>query len=213
MKAKLDEYFNSATRWQNEMNQLRKLVLECGSLQEDYKWKNPCYTYKDKNIAIISHTKNYCCLSFFKGVLLDDPNQILQIAGPNSRSAKILVFHSQEEILQNTIAIQRFIQAAITVEKKGVKVDFLKREEPEIPHELAFIFKNKPNLKEAFDNLTKGRQRGYLLYFNAAKQSQTVMARIEKYENRILSGRGMLDCVCGLSKRMPNCDGSHKHLS
>lgn len=211
MNPEVETYFDKAIAWKSELYKLRELLLECG-LTEDYKWRNPCYTDNGKNIALLAYFKDFCSISFLKGALLADSEKILQEVGPNTRSAKYLSFTSLEEIIEKETIVKAYIKETIAIERKGLKVDYSKNSELEFPTELLEKFNANPDFKTAFTSLTKGRQRGYLLHFTAAKQSQTRTARIEKYEQRIFNGKGMLDCVCGLSKRMPNCDGSHKQL-
>ncbi|MGJ8665770.1 MAG: YdeI/OmpD-associated family protein [Patiriisocius sp.] len=209
MNLKVDSYIEKSDKLQAELKALQSIMLECG-LTEDFKWRNPCYTFNDKNIIILGRLKESCILSFLKGVLLTDSKGILKPAGPNSRSAKIISFTNVDKIhtLKNTL--RNYIFEAIEIERLGLKVNLQKEREIQYPEELQLVFKEKPLLKTAFENLTPGRQRGYILYFESAKQSKTRSARIKKYEQRILNGKGFHDCVCGLSKKMPACDGSHK---
>lgn len=209
MNKKVDTYFQNLKKWQPELVQLRDLVLKCG-LTETYKWRNPCYTYQDKNIVLMGYTKEAIVLSFLKGELIKDPEKILKKAGPNSRATKYISFKSLEEIQDKSRLIKNYLNEAIQIEIKGLKIDFSKNKTLEYPIELVNYFKENPKIKAAFTTLTPGRQRGYILHFSSAKQPKTKIARIKKYEARILKGKGMLDCVCGHSKRMPNCDGSHK---
>ncbi|MEY8848777.1 DUF1801 domain-containing protein [Psychroserpens sp. XS_ASV72] len=211
MNDKVEHYFAKLKAWKPELTKLRDLILDCG-LEEEYKWRNPCYTDNGKNIIILGYTKEFCTVSFLKGELLKDQKNRLHKAGPNSRSAKYLSFTSEKEIDKNQDIIKSYINEAIDIERKGLKIDYKKDQELKLPKELIEKFNENPKLEKAFTSLTKGRQRGYLLHFSAAKQSKTIISRIEKYEERIYNGKGMLDCVCGLSKRMPNCDGSHKQL-
>lgn len=211
MNTEVRAYFDKLKTWKPELEMLRELILECG-LKEDYKWRNPCYMHQGKNIVLIGSSKAYFSLSFFKGALLKDQKKILQKIGQNTRSAKYISFTSKAEVIAKAGDIKDYIDEAIEVERKGLKVDYTKGQELEFPKELLDKFKADPEFKIAFNSLTRGRQRGYILHFSSAKQSKTRTSRIEKYENRIFNGKGMLDCVCGLSNRMPNCDGSHKHL-
>ncbi len=212
MNANVDAYLANLQQWQKELMQLRQIVLDAG-LTEEWKWKQPCYTFENKNVAIISPFKNYCALSFFKGVLLKDPNKMLVAPGQNSQSSRIFKFTRVEEIIELTPVIKAYVQEAIEIEKTGLQVAMKKTDEFDVLDELQQIFIEMPEFKEAFYQLTPGRQRGYLLNFAAPKQSKTRTARIEKYMDRIFDGKGIHDCVCGLSKRMPTCDGSHKQLA
>lgn len=206
----LDSFFENAQNWQAEMEELRLIVLDSG-LKEELKWKQPCYTHNDKNICIISEFKDNCVLSFIKGALLKDTDNILEKPGENSRSVRFVRFTDKKKIHELAPVLTAYIYEAIEIEKAGLKIEPPKQENQEIPEELTTRFQEKPALKAAFEALTPGRQRAYLMFFSAAKQSKTKFDRIDKYTSRILKGKGMNDCVCGLSKRMPNCDGSHKY--
>lgn len=205
----VDEFFNQALTWKKEMQALRKVTLKCNKLNEEFKWKQPCYTYEEKNICIIGAFKKYCVLSFFKGSLITDTQGILEAPGPNSQASRQIRFTDVNEIFDLQTTIIAYIEQAITIEEQGQKVDF-KKERPTIPVELQNKFKKLKSFQKAFDELTPGRQKAYLLFFLSAKSSETRQRRIEKYSQRILQGKGMNDCVCGLSKKMPQCDGSHK---
>lgn len=211
MNKEVKKYFDELEKWKSELNILRKLILDC-DLTEEYKWRNPCYTDHGKNIVLIGFTKEFCSISFLKGELLKDTKKILQEVGPNTRSVKRISFKTQKDIIEKEKILKDYINEAIEVERKGLKVDYAKDRELDFPTELIEKFNENPEFKTAFTSLTKGRQRGYILHFSSAKQSKTRTDRIEKYEKRIYNGKGILDCVCGLSKRMPNCDGSHKQL-
>ena len=178
-------------RWTAELELLRMLVLESG-LKEEAKWGVPCYTYKQKNVALVSAFNDYCAISFFKGVLLDDPQALLQKPGPNSQASRLLKFTSLEEIEHVAPHINALLQHAIEVEEAGLKVEFIRNPEP-LPEELEQKFAEDPTLKTAFEALTPGRQRGYILFFSAPKQSKTRVARIEKSVGKILNGEGLHD--------------------
>ncbi|CAG5080410.1 DUF1801 domain-containing protein [Parvicella tangerina] len=211
MNTQVSEFIETATRWQSEMKQLRDILLDCG-LQEEYKWKQPCYSFQGKNIAIIANFKSYCALSFLKGVFLQDVDNLLESPGKNSRTVRMMKFKPGKDNALDSKLIKAYIYEAIEVEKAGLKVAPPQASDQEIPEELNNKFENSEQFKLAFNSLTPGRQRAYLIFFNQAKQAQTRENRIKKYEDRILKGKGMNDCICGLSKRMPNCDGSHKSL-
>ena len=211
MIPEVDEYINTAQAWQQEIKRLRKLVLDCG-LTEEWKWNQPCYTYQGKNILIISGFKNYCALNFFKGALLQDPEHLLVKAGPNQQSARQIRFINLNQIDKLKTSLKRYILDAIDVEKAGLKINFKKASDYVFPEELNEKFSEIPTLKRAFESLTPGRQKAYLLHFSGAKHAKTREARVIKYIPRILDGKGINDCVCGYSKRMPNCDGSHKFI-
>lgn len=178
--------------WPNELKELRKIALDSG-LTEELKWGVPCYTYEKKNIAIVSAFKEYCSLSFFKGALLRDAKRILTKPGENSQSARLVRVTSVGEVMRLGPILKDYIHEAIEVEKNGLKVDFKAKSELILPDELHKAFRELPALETAFMNLTPGRQRGYVLFFTAAKQSATRTTRIEKYTPRILEGLGMHD--------------------
>lgn len=211
MNPKVDEFLNNTKNWHDEMVLLRKILLDCG-LTEQLKWKHPCYTFNGGNIVMIGGFKNYCALMLFKGALLKDPEGILIQAGENSQATKQIRFTGTNEIKALEHTIKAYMFEAIEVEKAGLKIDFKKTSEYAVPEEFQEKLDKDPALKKAFKALTPGRQRAYLLHFSSAKQSKTRTARVEKYIPRILNGKGIDDCVCGLSKRMPYCDGSHKNI-
>lgn len=209
MDPKVDSFFSNLTQWQDELAHLREIVLDCG-LIEELKWGVPCYTYKDANVIIIHGFKNYCAMMFFKGALLYDADKLLVQQTKNVQETRQIRFTNLKEITQNEAKIKAYIFEAIEVEKAGLKVQLKKTEDFEMPQELKEKFKENAALKNAFEALTPGRQRGYLLQFSGSQNSKTREARIEKYITRIMKGKGITDCVCGLSKKMPSCDGSHK---
>lgn len=212
MNDKVSQYFSNLTSWQAELFLLRKFVLH-SQLTETFKWKQPCYTFNNNNILLIFKFKDYCGISFFKGALLSDNEGVLFKPGANSQAVKQLRFTSLQEIQNNEKDIAKFIEAAIEIEKSERKIKFDDKHNLELVGELKAAFINDPQFMSAFEALTLGRQRGYNLFFAGAKQSGTRKARIEKYKSRILSGKGIHDCICGLSQRMPRCDGSHKTLN
>ena len=177
--------------WNRELVELRRIVLECG-LNEEYKWSQPTYTYKNANVVILSALKDYASLAFFKGVLLSDPNKMLHAPGENSQSSRLFKFTDVKDIMANESVIKQYIFEAVEIEKAGLKVEFKKNPEP-IPEELEEKFLEDPQLKDAFESLTPGRQRGYILHFSQPKQSATRVARIERYKQKILDGLGFHD--------------------
>ncbi|MBC1271680.1 YdeI/OmpD-associated family protein [Listeria booriae] len=189
---KVEEYVNKAKKWQAEYKQLRAYALDC-DLSEDIKWKHPCFMYEDNNIVLAHGFKEYCALLFMKGVLMKDPNGILVQQTANVQSARQIRFKNLEEIIEMEDIIKAYIKEAIEVEKSGAQVAFKKEEEFPVPEELDQKFAEMPALKEAFQKLTPGRQRAYLLYFAAPKQSKTRVSRIDKYTDRILDGIGLND--------------------
>lgn len=209
MDQKIESYFQENSHWSEEMSALRILLLDSG-LKEQFKWRVACYVFEGKNIALIGAFKSHCFLGFFKGSLLQDKEKMLVSQTSNVQSSKLLMFHSLHEIELKKEVIKKYITEAIEIEKAGLKVEFKKTAEFPVPDELNVLFERDEELQQAFNALTPGRQRGYLLHFNGAKQSTTRMDRIVKCKARIISGKGLNDCICGKSKRMPNCDGSHK---
>lgn len=177
--------------WTNELIALRSLLLDCG-LTEERKWGVPTYMWKNTNVLILSAFKESCTLNFFKGSLLDNSHGLLVKPGPNSQAGRFLRFTSVDEITSRYDLIKSIILEAIEIEEKGLKPEIIQNPEP-IPDELQTFFDNDPNLKNAFESLTPGRQRGYILYFIGAKQSQTRISRIEKYIPQILNGIGIHD--------------------
>ncbi len=211
MNPKVTEFIQKADSWQSEMELLRNIVLECG-LTEELKWKQPCYLYHDANMIMIGRFKDYVTLSFFKGQLLNDSEDILVSPGKNSQSVKMAKFINIKQIIAVKPILKAYIYEAIEIEKVGLKVEKKLSTNLEYSDELKEIFNNNSEFKAAFEALTPGRQRGYNIFFTTAKQSKTRISRIETYKDRIMNGIGMNDCVCGHSKRMPSCDGSHKYL-
>lgn len=211
MKSAADQYFTNAKQWKEEMSLLREILLEC-ELEETIKWSIPCYVFNNKNIVVIQAFKTHFDLGFFNGILLKDEKKILTKVGEHTQAGRQLRFKQPKEIVQLKSVIKSYVKEAIALEKAGVKFEPAKNSKTiELP-ELNELFKKDAVLKKAFEALTPGRQRGYLLFFSAAKQSATRVNRIQANAAKIKSGKGMHDCTCGLSKRMPNCDGSHKLL-
>lgn len=211
MNKEVIKYLNGLEKWQSELTELRKIILDCG-LKEDYKWMHPSYSENGKNIVLIHEFKDYCAILFQKGVLLKDTENILVQQTKHTQSARQIRFTEISKIIELEPIIKKYIKEAIEIEKSELKVKMKKTTDFEMPNELKHIFENNPNFEKAFKKLTEGRQRGYLLYFTTPKQSQTKISRIENSMKRIFEGYGLTDCTCGLSKRKPNCDGSHKQL-
>jgi uncharacterized protein YdeI (YjbR/CyaY-like superfamily) len=212
MNPKLDFFFEKATKWQEELVKLREIVLDCG-LTEELKWGVPCYTFNKTNVIILGGFKDYCFISFLKGVLLHDSENILQKPGENTQSGRIIPFTDIQKIIDMNQTLKAYIYEAIEVEKAGLKVESNSKAELVFPVELLQKFESDSTFKAAFEALTPGRQRAYNIYFSGAKQSKSRESRIESYVQRILNGKGFNDCTCGLSKRLPNCDGSHKYIN
>ena len=211
MNPNVDAFLLNAKKWREELTILRSIVMDSG-LGEELKWGAPCYVHEQANVIIIQGFKDYFALMFFKGALMKDPQDLLRKPGENTQSGRQIRMTSMDEMLGQEEVLRAYIQNAIEVEKAGEKVIAKKTEEYPVPLELKESFAENSDLQHAFYGLTPGRQRAYLLHFAEAKQSATRKARIEKYTPRILNGKGILDCWCGLSKRMPTCDGSHKQL-
>lgn len=209
MNPQVDEYLDRIQKWPEELEALRSIVLEC-MLTETIKWGVPCYTFQDSNILILGSFKEFCSISFFKGILLSDPHGILTSPGENSQSVKMVKFTNLQDIVKLKPILKEYIYEAIEVENMGLKVETKKLSDLVFAEELIQVLSQDAVFKIAFESLTPGRQRGYNLFFIAAKQPATRLSRIEKYRQQILDGKGINDCTCGLSKRMPTCDGSHK---
>lgn len=192
MNPKVDWYFTKNTKWQKEIEKLRAIVLDCG-LNEELKWGAPCYTFENKNIVLIHVFKEYCALLFFKGALLKDSKNILFQQTKNVQAARQVRFTSIKEIDHAKPILKSYIYEAIEVEKAGLKVDLKKTKQFDVPDEWKKKLKKDPELKKAFNALTPGRQRAYLLHFSGAKQSKTRESRIEKSIKDILDGKGLND--------------------
>lgn len=192
MNPKVDFYFTKEKKWQKEIEQLRTIVLDC-NLSETLKWGSPCYTYEDGNVVLIHTFKEYCALLFFKGALLKDPKEILIQQSENVQAARQMRFTSAPEITKLKASIKAYIKEAIAAEKAGLKVELKKTSEYAIPDEFKQVLKEDAALKKAFNALTPGRQRAYLLFFASAKQAKTREARIEKSIDDIMNGKGLND--------------------
>ena len=192
MNPRVDFYFSKAKQWQKEYEKLRKIVLECG-LTEALKWGCPCYTFQKSNIVLIHGFKEYCALLFFKGALLNNAHGLLIQQTENVQAARQIRFTNVKEIPGKEAILKAYIFEAIEVEKAGLKVELKKTTEFNMPEEFQTKLDEKPSLKKAFEALTPGRQRAYLLYFSAPKQSKTRESRVEKSMQQILSGKGLND--------------------
>jgi uncharacterized protein YdeI (YjbR/CyaY-like superfamily) len=192
MNGAVDFYFKGAKTWQKELEQLRTIVLDC-HLTETLKWGCPCYTFENSNIVLIHAFKEYCALLFFKGALLKDPKGILIQQTENVQAARQVRFTAVQEIKQLAPALKAYIFAAVKVEEAGLKVPLKKTREFNMPEEFQQKLQEDAGLKTAFEALTPGRQRGYLLYFSAPKQAKTRESRIEKSIQDIFDGKGLND--------------------
>ncbi|TAK00050.1 MAG: hypothetical protein EPO39_16040 [Candidatus Manganitrophaceae bacterium] len=192
MNPKVNFFFSKAEKWQEEFKKLRMIVLVCG-LTEELKWGKPCYTFQENNIVLIHGFKEYCALLFFKGALLKDAKGILIQQTENVQAARQIRFTQVREIVQMKPILKAYIEEAIEVEKAGLKVDYKKTSEFIVPEEFQKKLDELPALRTAFDALTPGRQRAYILYFSAPKQSKTRESRVEKWLRPILNGKGLND--------------------
>ncbi|WP_265519740.1 YdeI/OmpD-associated family protein [Nitratireductor luteus] len=191
---KIDEHIAGAEKWRNEFEMLRQIALGCG-LAEDWKWNSPCYTHNDKNIVLLQGFKEYCALLFFKGALLMKHEQVLTKQSPNMQAQRQIRFTKCDEIREMASVIQDCIYEAIDAEVSGRKIAPTATRDLPVPPEFQAQLRANPALKESFDALTPGRRRAYLLYFSAAKRSQTREARVAKHIGRILEGMGIDDYV------------------
>jgi uncharacterized protein YdeI (YjbR/CyaY-like superfamily) len=178
-----------AQKWQKEADKLRKIALDCG-LSEETKWGKSCFTYQKKNVAIVIPLKDACALSFFKGALLEDAKHILQKIGEHTQAGRWIKFTSLQEITAVQSILRSYIYAAIEVEKSGKKVTRKKASAYAVPEELQARLDAAPKLRAAFEALTPGRRKSYILHVSSAKQVETRVARAEKCVPMILSGRG-----------------------
>jgi len=192
MNPKVDEFLSKAQKWQEEFEKLRMIILDC-QLTEELKWGVPCYTSEKRNIVLIHGFKEYCAILFIKGSLLHDTHGILIKQTENVQAARQIRFTNACEIVAIETILKDYIYEAIEIEKAGLEVDFTKNTKFIIPEEFQNKLGEIPELKTAFEALTPGRQRAYILYFSAPKQSKTREARVEKYMQQILIGKGLND--------------------
>lgn len=192
MNPKVDFFFNKAQQWHEEFAQLRMIILDCG-LTEALKWGHPCYTLESSNIVLMHGFKEYCALLFMKGALLPDPNGLLIQQTENVQAARQIRFTNVQQIIELEPVLKRYVEEAIAVEKAGLTVELKKTADFPMPEEFINQLEEVPGLQDAFDALTPGRQRAYLLYFAAPKQAKTRVSRIEKYIQPIFEGKGLND--------------------
>lgn len=192
MHPKADAYIAKEKQWQKEFELMRAIALETG-MEEDFKWGHPCYTYNGVNVTLIHGFKEYCAFLLFKGALMGDPNGILVHQSKNVQSARQIRFTNVKEIQKLKKVLLSYLYEAIEVEKAGLKVALKKTSEYEVPEEFQQQLNKSAKLKKAFEALTPGRQRAYLLFFSSAKQAKTREARIEKHLKDILAGKGLND--------------------
>ncbi len=189
MNSKVDEHINQSKQWKDDMKALRTIILDC-QLAEDLKWGKPCYSFQGKNIVIIQGFKDYFALLFFKGGLMKDSGHLLVKMGENTQAGRQMRFENVQDILDKKTIIKDYIFEAVEIEERGEKVE-IKREATPVPEEFQIKLNESPELKSAFESLTPGRQRAYLIHFSAPKQSKTRESRIEKSISNILNGKGM----------------------
>lgn len=188
---RIKAYFSEPKPWQEELAALRA-ILRGTPLTEEFKWRSPCYTFGKANVVTLWRLKNCCALAFFKGVLLKDREGILIAPGENSQSMRKVEFSNIADIAGLQTILKEYIGEAIEVEKAGLKVEF-RKDAPELPEELIDRLDEDAEFRTAFEALTPGRQRGYVLHFSQAKQAATRISRIEKCAPRILEGKGLHD--------------------
>lgn len=199
MNSKVDWFFEKDSKWKTAYNRLREIVLEAlpagevSGLAEELKWGKPCYTYNGKHILLMHGFKNYCALLFHKGVLLKDTEQLLVQQTENVQAARQMRFENLEQINARESVIKAYIYEAVEVEKAGIKVPMKKTGDFAMPKEFKEKLNQDTELKKAFESLTPGRQRGYILYFGKAKKAKTRTERIERYRSKILEGKGLND--------------------
>lgn len=189
---KVDFFFDKADKWQQELNLMRTISLEC-QLTEELKWGVPCYTFQNANIVLIHSFKEYCAFLFFKGALLKDTDSILIQQSENVQAARQIRFTNLQVIIDLKAVLKTYIYQAVEVEKAGLKVELKKTSEFEVAEEFQKKLDEMPNLQKAFYALTPGRQRAYLLHFSQPKQSKTRESRVEKNISNILDGKGLND--------------------
>ena len=211
MDERIESFYAEAKLWRPELARLRELALEAG-LDEAFKWRGPCYLWEGRNVAVIGGFKAHCVLAFFKGALLVDPLNLLAKQGPNTESSRSFQFTSLDQIERHAPDVRDFLRQAIQIERDGLTVPTTPPEEAPVPEAFERRFAADADLKAAFYALTPGRRKAYFQHVAAAKQAATQERRIDQALPRIFDGKGLHDCVCGLSKRMPACDGSHRAL-
>ena len=192
MNPKVDEYLEKSKTWREELAKLRAIILDC-HLTEDLKWGKPCYTVQNSNTILIIPLKDHCALMFCKGALLKDASHILTKPGENTQGGRWIKFAGITEIAATETILKAYIQEAVEVEKSGLEIKYKETSEYAVPIEFQNKLNEHPALNTAFDKLTPGRQRAYILNFSAPKQSKTRDSRVEKCMQRILDGKGLND--------------------
>ena len=188
----VDAFIANAKTWRQELKQLRAILLD-SELTEDFKWSQPCYTFQEKNVIVLGPMKDSCAFAFFKGALLKDPHGVLTRPGQHSQSTRWIKFTSVREITEMKSILKAYIREAIQIQKSGLKVKLKKTSDLKLPEEFQIMLDEFPEVKQAFEALTPGRQRAYIYHFSAPKQSKTREARIQKFMPHILKGKGLMD--------------------
>jgi uncharacterized protein YdeI (YjbR/CyaY-like superfamily) len=188
----VDAFIANAKTWRQELKQLRAILLD-SELTEDFKWSQPCYTFQGKNVIVLGPMKDSCAFAFFKGALLKDPHGVLTRPGQHSQSTRWIKFTSVREITEMKSILKAYIREAIQIQNSGLKVKLKKTSDLKFPEEFQLMLDEFPDVKQAFEALTPGRQRAYIYHFSAPKQSKTREARIQKFMPHILKGKGLLD--------------------
>ncbi len=212
----VDAYLADLDRWKEELTELRALVLSCG-LEEHWKWRQPCYTAQGKNVLILGNFKDSCVLSFFNGSTLSDPHGWLVKPGPHTQTGRFIRFTDVRTVRERADELRAYVfEAADQAASGAYGTGAAGEQEPSgqiaPPEELTQTFAEDEVYEAAFAALTPGRQRAYLMHFTASDTPATRQTRIDRLRPRILAGKGMTDCVCGLTKKRPGCDGSHRAL-
>lgn len=205
--ANVDAFLAERETWQGELTALRAIMLSAG-LTETIKWGHPCYTDQGKNIAILGSRKSYAIVTFFKGALIEEPQGRFVRPG-QERSGRYLPYSNVRSVEDDRAYLGELIGRAVEVERAGLRVEPL-ADEIDYVEELRERMQSDEDFRSAFEALTPGRRRQYNFHFAGAKKSSSRLARVDRCTARILTGKGLLDCICGHSKRMPRCDGSHK---
>lgn len=188
----VDAFIARVTKWQPELKKLRAILLD-SELTEEFKWRQPCYTFQGKNVVVLNSLKESCAFAFFKGVLIKDVHGVLTRPGQHAQSTRWIKFASVREIAEMKSVLKAYIREAIDIEKSGLKVKLKKTSDLQFPEELQVMLDEFPDFKAAFEALTPGRQRAYIYNFSAPKQSKTREARVRKFMPHILKGKGLLD--------------------
>jgi uncharacterized protein YdeI (YjbR/CyaY-like superfamily) len=189
---RVDVFMRNQTKWREEYALLREIALTTG-LTEDFKWMHPCYTLKDKNVFLLHSFKEYIAVFFHKGVIMKDPKNLLIQQTPNVQAGRQLRFKNLEEIIKSKKVIKAYMMEAIAAEESGAEVPMKKPTPVEIPKDIAATMKKLPGVSVAFKKLTPSAQREYMLYFDGAKKEETRISRVEKYADKILTGKRMND--------------------